>query len=157
MDFQGFFVCLEMIQWHKNLDSVSHTEASSGVWDGIASSCYFTGQGRPVGPASYLTPRARNGRATQTIFAYIWATDIIIKAVCTRSPELKLHSGFHFIGGEKKSDWYKAHLFSLSFFFFFISGQQTKKSMTPTALIDISMLNENGPWFQLKWQHWVID
>lgn len=148
-----------MIQWYRNLGSVSHTEASSDIWDDTASTCCFTGQGSPVGPASYPTPRPGNGRASQTIFAYIWATDIIIKAVFTGSCSTwtKATFRFSFHRRRKKSQTDTRHFFSLSFFFFLISGQQTKKSMTPAALIDISVLNENGSWFQFKWQHWVID
>lgn len=55
---------------------------------------------------------------------------------------------------EKKLRLTQGAFFSLNYFF--IPDQQTKKSMTPAALIDISVLNENGPWFQFKWQHWVI-
>lgn len=45
---------------------------------------------------------------------------------------------FSFYRRRKKTQTDTRHFFSRRFF---ISGQQTKKSMTPAALIDISMLN----------------
>lgn len=127
---------------------VSHTEAFSDICDDLASSCCYTEQGCPVGPASYLIPRSGSCRTSQiTIFSCIWTTDIILKHVCAGccSSRPRLRTRFHFIGGEKKKNRLTQGTSFLSVFslhyFFFISGQQTKKSMTPTALIDISMLN----------------
>lgn len=112
-----------MIQWHKNLDLVSHTEASSEVWDGLASNCSFTGQRHPVGPAFHLTPQAWEWLS---ISNYIWATDIIIKSICTGSCSSRTKATFKFAFHRRRK---KIRLTQGPSFlsFFFISGRQTKK------------------------------
>lgn len=108
-------------------------------------------------PAPYLTPKPGNVRASQTRFAYMWATDITMNAVCTGSCSARTKPTFRFLFHRRTKKIRLTQGISFLSFSFFISGQQTKKSMTPAALIDISMLNENGPRFQFKWQHWVMD
>lgn len=52
-----------------------------------------------MGPVSYLMASPAKGRASQTVFVYIWATDIIIKLYVLDpvQSEPQLHSKRHFI------------------------------------------------------------
>lgn len=116
-----FILYFKMILWHKNLDSVSHTEASSDMVLPLAAAS----QGKGILWILHPTWHPSLGMLELLKLDLPICGQLILPwMLCVLDhvqPEPNLHSGFCFIEGQKKSDWHKAFLFSHFLFLYLAS------------------------------------